>query len=191
MPAFWASVIAWLVWPIVSIWLRIRQARGARHSIPLTEAITPAQMLALKPCFPSEVLATVRVQLVPMLAAAIPPRLVRRLKLPRTLDLTTMRGMCYGDLLIIAGAPKAPPAALVFHELVHTCQYRVLGRGRFLRRYVFSYVRTLDYWQIDLELQAYELQRRFMLSQAAPDDQPPEPPPDVWYEVSAMVGRVR
>lgn len=177
MPAWLAHTIALIVWPVVSVSLALRAARARRHSRPLMQAVTPQQLAQLGRSFPPEVIAAARLHEVTVLSAAIPPALVRALRLPRTLDLTTMRGMCYGDVIVVAGAPKAPPTALLFHELVHTCQYRVMGRERFLRRYLFSYLRTLDYWQIDLELQAYDLQRRMGSA------------PDVMYEVRAMLGR--
>jgi hypothetical protein len=177
MPAWLARTIALLVWPVVSLGLARRAAQARRTARPLTAVLPPHHLAQLSQSFPQDLLADARIHQVITLTPVIPSSLVRRLKLPTTLDLSTMRGMCYGDLIVVAGVPKAPPLALIFHELVHTCQYRVMGRERFLRRYLFGYLRTLDYWQIDLELQAYDLQARMADN------------PDVMYEVNAMLGR--
>ena len=52
---------------------------------------------------------------------------------------------------------------LLFHELVHVVQYRLLGVDAFARLYVRGFLLEGDYHRIPLEACAYELERRFDL----------------------------
>jgi len=51
--------------------------------------------------------------------------------------------------------------SLLFHELVHTVQFRLLGVHTFARLYVRGFVRAQSYHRIPLERCAFELGRRF------------------------------
>jgi hypothetical protein len=51
--------------------------------------------------------------------------------------------------------------SVLFHELVHTVQYRLLGIGRFSRLYVSGFLSTKCYEAIPLEQSAFELEDRF------------------------------
>ena len=52
-------------------------------------------------------------------------------------------------------------ASLLFHELVHVVQYRVLGVREFARQYISGFLDTRSYSEIPLERIAFELQSRF------------------------------
>lgn len=52
--------------------------------------------------------------------------------------------------------------SLLFHEMVHVTQYRVLGIDQFAEMYVREFLRTRRYEAIPLEACAYELERRFV-----------------------------
>jgi hypothetical protein len=63
------------------------------------------------------------------------------------------------DHLIVTCVPLRPE--LLFHELVHALQYRLLGLDEFAFRYTESFLRCWRYDDIDLERQAFELGTRF------------------------------
>jgi hypothetical protein len=79
-----------------------------------------------------------------------------------------------GSQLVAAEASAQLPG-LLFHELVHVVQYRLLGVDRFAQRYVDGWLagRVLRdepmrrYETIPLEAMAFQLQRRFAKSPAA------------------------
>jgi hypothetical protein len=63
------------------------------------------------------------------------------------------------DHVIVARSPMGP--ALLFHELVHVIQYRLLGVHTFSRLYARGFLATESYHQIPLEQCAFELEDRF------------------------------
>ena len=69
---------------------------------------------------------------------------------------------------------------LLFHELVHSVQYRLLGVPRFSMLYVRGFLRTRSYEAIPLERNARELEGRFSAGRA---------PFDVESEVAASIER--
>lgn len=56
---------------------------------------------------------------------------------------------------------ECPTISLLFHELVHTVQYRLLGVPVFARQYVSGFLATKRYRDIPLERCAFDLQSRF------------------------------
>lgn len=64
---------------------------------------------------------------------------------------------------------ERPTISLLFHELVHTVQYRLLGVPAFARRYVGGFLATKSYRDIPLEHCAFHLQSQFD-TQAEPFD---------------------
>lgn len=80
------------------------------------------------------------------------------------LDFTTMEGITFVDTVLVKRAPRS----LVFHELVHVVQYRVLGAAEFVHRYVRGWAANgYQYAAIPLERDAYALQARFEADPAA------------------------
>lgn len=56
---------------------------------------------------------------------------------------------------------ERPTVSLLFHELVHTVQYRLLGIPAFARWYVKGFLATKSYRDIPLERCAFHLQFQF------------------------------
>jgi len=53
-------------------------------------------------------------------------------------------------------------SSLLFHELVHVCQYRLLGVDAFAQKYVHGFLAGGSYHGIPLECCAFELEGRFV-----------------------------
>jgi hypothetical protein len=86
---------------------------------------------------------------------------------PMPLDFRLMTAITYVDTIVISRSQYEGPATwrpLLFHELVHVVQYRVLGLDRFVRQYIDGWAGNgFFYESIPLERMAYELQGRFDL----------------------------
>jgi hypothetical protein len=67
---------------------------------------------------------------------------------------------------IVAVREEASPARLLFHELVHVAQYRLLGTSTFARLYVRGFLAEGGYDQIPLECCASMLEERFAIGGA-------------------------
>jgi hypothetical protein len=74
-------------------------------------------------------------------------------------DFTTMAAITFDDVVVFHD-PITPQ--LVFHELVHMVQYRLLGIEEFARLYVRGYVQG-GYDGTPLEICAYQLDGRFIM----------------------------
>jgi len=87
---------------------------------------------------------------------------------PMPLDFRLMTGMTFVDTIVVSRSQFEGPATwrpLLFHELVHVVQYRVLGLDRFVAEYLEGWARNgFFYESIPLERMAYELQGRFDLA---------------------------
>lgn len=73
-------------------------------------------------------------------------------------DFSTMSAITFGDVIVSHG-PLADD--VLFHELVHAEQYRQLGVPRFAEHYVRGFLKGGSYYGIPLELNAFELEKRF------------------------------
>jgi len=73
-------------------------------------------------------------------------------------DFSTMSAITFGDVVVSHGAL---PDEVLFHELVHAEQYRQLSVPRFAEHYVRGFLKEGSYYGIPLELNAYELEKRF------------------------------
>ncbi|MGE5278839.1 MAG: hypothetical protein ACM3SU_17750 [Acidobacteriota bacterium] len=93
---------------------------------------------------------------------------VERAGLPMPLDFRLMTAITFVDTIVVSRSQFEGPATwrpLLFHELVHAVQYRVLGLARFVAEYVEGWARNgFFYESIPLERMAYELQGRFDLA---------------------------
>ena len=74
-------------------------------------------------------------------------------------NFATMPAITFDDVVVFH-EPLTPQ--LIFHELVHVVQYRLLGVGEFARLYVRGYLRG-GYAGTPLEVCAYELDGRFIM----------------------------
>jgi hypothetical protein len=95
------------------------------------------------------------------------PKLVGVLRLTGagdTLDFSAASGVTYDDLILISELRTGDltPMSLLFHEMVHVAQYRVLGVRGFIERYVRGWADNgCAYLTIPLERDAYVLQARY------------------------------
>jgi hypothetical protein len=140
-------------------WVRFQQRRHGSAARPLNEL----EWAQLSRFFDAGTLCTVRVATVPELENPRIVALLRRWGMRDTLDFSTAAGVTYGDLILIAQAQgDVPPVSLLFHEMVHVVQYRVLGVRGFIERYVRGWADNgYAYLTIPLERDAYALQRRY------------------------------
>lgn len=76
-----------------------------------------------------------------------------------------MAGVTFQDIVVHVDALEPP---LLFHELVHAVQYKLLGLQEFAGRYVRGFLTGGSYVEIPLEKQAYELEARFSADPKAP-----------------------
>lgn len=115
--------------------------------------------------FEPATLAAVRVAFVPAIRDPIIFRLLRALRIADPTSLELMAGMALVDTVVVAGGHRLASGditVLLFHELVHVVQFRVLGTRGMLRRYVAGWVGCGHrYRSIPLEVDAYELHGRF------------------------------
>jgi hypothetical protein len=74
-------------------------------------------------------------------------------------DFTTMAAITFDDTVVFHD-PLTPQ--LIFHEMVHVVQYRLLGIDEFARLYVRGYLHG-GYSGTPLEVCAYELDGRFIM----------------------------
>ena len=85
--------------------------------------------------------------------------------IPGLLDFRQLAGIVFVDTIVIAG--KVPHQgtrwlSLLFHELVHVAQWRLLTPERMIRVYMEGWASNgFDYHRIPVEFQAYDLQREF------------------------------
>jgi hypothetical protein len=84
---------------------------------------------------------------------------------PGLLDLRQVAGIVFVDTIVVAG--KFPHGgsrwhSLLFHELVHVAQWRLLTPGRMIQEYMEGWAQNgFDYHRIPIEVQAHNLQEEF------------------------------
>ena len=74
-------------------------------------------------------------------------------------DFSTMAAITYDDVVVFHDSLSQQ---LIFHELVHVTQYRLLGIEEFARLYIVGYLQA-GYEGTPLEKCAYELDGRFIM----------------------------
>jgi hypothetical protein len=85
--------------------------------------------------------------------------------IPELLNPRHLAGIVFVDTIVIAG--KVPHQgsrwlSLLFHELVHVAQWRLITPERMIRVYMEGWASNgFDYHRIPVEVQAYGLQREF------------------------------
>ena len=148
--------IAAVVGPFVARYIRAQRDRLALTATPLSEL----SKLRLRQHFSDDDLERVRVALANPLPIPDPPfyPLFRWLRLdipePSLVDAITF------DYVIAAREPMGLP--LLFHEMVHVVQYRLLGVKAFARLYVQGFLAGGGYHGIPLERCALEMEQRFV-----------------------------
>jgi len=150
----WLAVASVLSWPIA--WY-IRHQRERLHG---RATALPAETKAqLRPYFATRDLDRVRVLETDRLPIPALPfrRTARRLGLD-VLDVSQIAAVTFDDVI---AAQQPLRSSLLFHELVHVVQFRLLGVTRFARLYTRGFLSTGSYAQIPLERCARDLERRF------------------------------
>jgi hypothetical protein len=126
-------------------------------------ALSRNQRTAMHPFFPASTLESARVVVLAGERVNNPPFYAELLKmgfeagsLPNFAD---MAAITYLDT-VVSHEPFTD--RLLFHELVHAVQYEKLGLPQFVAKYVRGFLSGGHYEAIPLEMNAYELDRRFL-----------------------------
>jgi hypothetical protein len=157
------AVLQPLVAPVSRITLNWIVAERRKH-LPNSRPLTTTECSDLASHFSSQCLTSARLACVDEIPT---PRFVRRLidrfeflQKRIQFDFSSASGMTLGECILVADSD--PSVELLFHELVHVEQYRILGMKKFARAYVQG---ALDanfvYEKIPLEAAAFELTARF------------------------------
>lgn len=115
----------------------------------------------LQPYFTEGDLHRTRIAVADPLPISVPPFVgtVKRLGFDFP-DVRLVPGITFDDVI---GLQEPPAVDLLFHELVHVVQFRLLGVDEFARRYVRGFLQARAYDRIPLERCAYNLETRFNL----------------------------
>jgi len=144
------------------------QSQRAEH-LPVARALTSRERMTLSAHFAEETLAqarTARVERVPS-----PPFFGGILKQLEFIgkrvhfNFSTAAGITFGECVLIVD--PGVPIDLLFHEMVHVEQYRILGVKEFARAYVQGIVDSdFIYEKIPLEAIAFGMTARFTAGEA-------------------------
>ena len=141
----------------------VREQRE-RHR-PEARALHPRTQAALAPFFDSELLCDTRFRSVPVIENPDFYDALIAAGQPVPMDFATARGITFDDTVLLSehdGVLQGAPSSLLFHELVHVVQYKLLGIGGFIRSYVTGWAAEgFVYEAIPLEREAFDLQHRF------------------------------
>ena len=132
---------------------------------PTARMLTASEKAAFHPFFEADILDTARIRHVPVIKNPGFYRDLEAMGIPPPLDFTAMEGITFVDTILISQRhhPHEPPSLpLLFHELVHLVQYKILGPALFIDRYVWGWFRAgQSYAEIPMEQDAYQLQALF------------------------------
>lgn len=151
-----AAVAAWVMGPAVARYICAQRGRLLRNAAPLS----PELVARFRPYFQDETLDSVRFAVVEDLALPRFPyaRAISRIGLSMP-DPQFIAGITFDHLVAIREEQCSP--CLLFHELVHVVQYRLLGTAMFARCYVHGFLTCRGYDNIPLEVCASTLEQRF------------------------------
>jgi len=158
------GVLQLLVAPVACLTHNRIASRRLKH-LPNARPLTSTERSALSGHFSEECLGSARVASVdqiptPSFVRAILDRsdfLRKRVRF----DFSAASGMTLGECILIA-VPD-PSVELLFHELVHVEQYRILGIKGFARHYVQGVVHAnFVYEKIPIEAIAFGLTSRYL-----------------------------
>jgi hypothetical protein len=132
--------------------------------LPRARPLASAERAALGGHFPEESLSAARIAAVDQIPS--PPffaGLLRQLEFIGKrvhFDFSAASGITFGECILVAR--PGPPIDLLFHEMVHSEQYRIWGMKAFARAYVQGIIDSnFIYEKIPLEAIAYEMSARF------------------------------
>jgi hypothetical protein len=140
----------------VSQYITVQRGRYAPRAVPLSAQ----QKAPLEPFFAREVLDSVRALVLHGERVPNPEfyPMLRGLGIKRLPDQSAMGAITFCDV-VVSHEPFSD--GLLFHELVHVEQYRLLGIPRFSELYVRGFLKGGGYEAIPLEGNAYTLSGRF------------------------------
>lgn len=133
---------------------------------PMGRPLSAAEKSALGDCYSSEVLKSARVRAnheienPPFYWQAIDA--LKKLGIQTKFSLTGVSGITFVDCVVVP--QPICSADVLFHELAHVVQYRLLGARGFSERYVNGLASAgFVYERNPMEAIAFELQERFLL----------------------------
>jgi hypothetical protein len=128
------------------------------------QAISAEHVSTLEPFFSKEILSLVRVA---QGRASEPPfySQLRTLGIRNAPPFSDMAGITFEDVVVHV---EPLTTSLLFHELVHSVQYKQLGLNGFAKFYVRGFLTGGSYEEIPLEKQAYCLEGRFIRNPSSP-----------------------
>lgn len=132
--------------------------------LPNARPLAPAEYSSLASHFSAQCLASARIACVDEIPTpTFLRRIIDRFAFLRDriqFDFSSASGMTLGECILVVDPD--PSVELLFHELVHVEQYRILGMKQFARAYVQGVVdANFIYEQIPLEATAFALTARF------------------------------
>jgi hypothetical protein len=146
---------------------------------PLAQPLAGETLEQLASYFQPVLLDAIRVHRVPRIRPPWPVGLLDRLgRVP--IDFGHVWGITYLDTIVLATSlmEEKSETACLFHECVHVAQVRRLGPAGFVRSYVEEWAAAgWRYRGIELEREAYALQRRFEAGEAFQVEAELERPP--------------
>jgi hypothetical protein len=132
---------------------------------PTAQELTEPDRKSLEPYFEPEILISARIRLVELIENPQFYLEILKLSIPNLVDFRQMAGITFVDCILISRKftyDQQAWTSLLFHEMVHVAQYRLLGTKRFAELYVIGWAQNgFEYERIPLERQAYNLQREF------------------------------
>ena len=139
---------------------------------PDAQPLEPQAVAMLSPFFGPDILRDVRFKSVPVIEN---PGFYKELEAagrPIPMDFSDTHGITFEDTVLLSDryvSADGPPMSLLFHELVHMVQYRLLGVGGFVHRYLTGWAENgFEYMAIPLERDAYDLEERFTANPHTP-----------------------
>lgn len=142
-------------------WVRDQRARHRQEA----RALHPHTQSALAPFCGAELLRAARFRSVPVIENPDFYDALIAAGQPLPMAFTTARGITFDDTVLLSAQDaiaQGAPSGLLFHELVHVVQYRLLGIGGFIHGYVTGWAAAgFVYEAIPLEREAFDLEQRF------------------------------
>jgi hypothetical protein len=159
-PRLLSSLATAILSPPVDRYITYQRDRLA----PSCSVLTDAARSGVRAYFSEADLDRVRVIIANPLPIADPPLagLVRRVGFD--FPSVALTAAITFDYVVACREPMQP--SLLFHELVHVIQYRLLGVSTFAHHYVHGFLSTGNYHDIPLERCAFELEQRFATENA-------------------------
>ena len=154
-----ASAAAAVLTPLVSSYI----AKQRELLRPRGRALCPQSKAAIQIYFSDVDVDAVRTVTGDPLPVAEPPfaGMLRRLGF----DFPSSTAVSAITLVDLIACREPMGASLLFHELVHVVQFRVLGLEAFAREYVHGFLTSRRYEGIPLEICAFDLERRFSIGE--------------------------